>query len=54
MIPQRHGVDFFLRNKEENFVPAFMQGLGDRKSRKEMPPGSSAGDDELFGDRHED
>jgi hypothetical protein len=52
MIPQRHSIDLFLRDKQQDLVASVMQDLGDRKTGKEMSSGTTAGDDELFGDRH--
>ena len=52
MIPQRHSIDLLLRDKQQNLVAAFMQDLGDSKAWKEMASGTTAGNDELFGDRH--
>ena len=53
MVPQGHRVDLLLGNQQEDLVTAVVQCLGHGKARKEMPARAAAGDDELFGNRHE-
>lgn len=53
MIPKRHRIDLLFGDEQQDFVPPFVECLGNGESGEEMPSCAAARDEELFGNRHE-
>jgi hypothetical protein len=52
VVPQGHGIDFFLGDEQEDSMSPFVKDFCHSQSGKEMAPGAAAGNDELFGNCH--
>ena len=53
MLLESDRIDLLLGNQQQHLMPPLVQGLGNRESREEVPPGAAAGNDKLFRDRHD-